>query len=68
MNDKDKVEKNTSVGNISMDATLATGDVGVLDSLVSGDLVAGVSYTVTGKNAVQLHIAIGTPWAESANE
>lgn len=64
----EKNEKNTAQGNVSIDATLATGDVGVLDSLVKGDLVAGVSYTVTGKNSIQMHIAVGTPWQENANE
>ncbi len=64
----EEANKNTAQGNMSVEATLATGDVGVLDSLVKGNLVVGVSYTVTGKNAVQLHIAIGTPWAEDTNE
>lgn len=60
--------KNTAQGNLSVEATLATGDIGVLDSLVKGDLVSGVSYTVTGKNTVQIHLAVGTPWTEIADD
>lgn len=68
MTDKENIEKSTAVGNVSVEAALATGDIGVLDSLVNGDLVAGVSYTVTGKNSIQLHIAIGDPWKNIAND
>lgn len=59
---------NTAQGNLSVEATLATGDIGVLDSLVKGDLLAGASYTVTGKNTIQLHLAVGTPWTEVADD